>query len=237
MAKTSLSAGHLSGNKEVQTVVTLSSSLAHEVKNYLAAINICAELSEKQLSNIRKKVKAADYLVNNLQLQIKGVIAGTPKTKDFKQYSIAKNIEEALEQYPFKTGERELITLDIERDFEYVGNPLLTSHVLYNLIKNALRAIANADKGKITIKLEFGVKSNKLIFKDTATGIAKEFLPKMFKLFESQMTAQGGTGVGLAYCKEIMNSYGGDITCDSAEGEYTEFVLNFPHLSKGEKND
>ena len=133
MAKTSLSARHLSGNKEVQTVVTLSSSLAHEVKNYLAAINICAELSEKQLGNIRKKIKAADYLVNNLQLQIKGVIAGTPEIKDFKQYSIAKNIEEALEQYPFKTGERELITLDIERDFEYVGSPLLTSHVLYNL--------------------------------------------------------------------------------------------------------
>ena len=78
-------------------------------------------MSEKQLGNIKSRVKAADYLISNLQLQIKGVLAGTPETKDFKRYSIAKNIEEALEQYPFKVGERELITLDIGRDFDYMG--------------------------------------------------------------------------------------------------------------------
>ena len=116
-----------------------------------------------------------------------------------------------------------------------MGNPALTSHVLFNLIKNALRAIINAEKGKITIKLESGVKCNNLVFRDTATGIAKEFLPKMFILFESQMTAQGGTGIGLAYCKTIMKSYGGDITCDSVEGKYTEFVLSFPCINKHDK--
>ena len=92
MTKASLTAGHLSSNKEVQTIVTLSSSIAHEIRNYLAAISICAELSEMQLGNIRKKVKAADYLIGNLQLQIKGAITGKLDTKDFKRYSIAKNI-------------------------------------------------------------------------------------------------------------------------------------------------
>ena len=234
MAKTILNDRSKAINQEVQVVATLSSSIAHEIKNYLAAIHICAELSEKQLGNIRKRVKAADYLISNLQLQIKGVLVGTPETKDFKRYSIAKNIEEVLEQYPFKVGECELITLDIGRDFEYIGNSLLTNHVLYNLIKNALRAVANADKGKITIKLVTSVKYNKLIFRDTATGIAKEFLPKMFKLFESQMTEQGGTGVGLAFCKLIMQSYNGDIICNSDAGEYTEFTLTFPCLLYGQ---
>jgi len=230
MAKTILNDGSKAINREVQAVVTLASSIAHELKNYLAAISICAELSEKQLGNIRNGVMTANYLVNNLQLQIRGVITGKLDTKDFKRYSIAKNVEEALDQYPFKEGERELIKLDLERDFNYKGNFILTSHILYNLIKNALRVITNADKGKITIKLKSGVSFNKLIFRDTATGIAKEFLPKMFKLFESQSTAQGGTGVGLAFCKLIMQSYGGNIVCDSVEGEYTEFTLTFPCL-------
>jgi signal transduction histidine kinase len=228
MAKPSLTAGHLSGNKEVQTIATLSSNIAHEVKNYLAAINICAELSEMQLSKIMKTVRSADYLISNLLLQIKGIVTGEPSRKDFKRYSMARDINEAIEQYPFKEGERELITLDIVKDFEYEGNSVLTSHILYNLLKNALRAIMNADKGTIEIKLEVGVEFNKLIFRDTATGVAKEFLPKMFKLFESQATAQGGTGVGLAFCKNIMTSYGGDISCDSVEEKYTEFVLSFP---------
>ena len=231
MSNKSLTAGHLSGNKEVQTVVTLSSSIAHEIRNYLAAISICAELSEMQLGNIRKKVKAADYLIGNLQLQIKGVITGKLDTKDFKRYSMVKNIAEILEQYPFKEGEKELVVVEAGKDFEYKGNPILTNHILFNLIKNALRAIKNAEKGNIVIRLESDAKFNRLVFRDTATGIAKEFLPKMFKLFESQMTAQGGTGVGLAFCKTIMTSYGGEITCASVEGEYTEFMLSFPRVS------
>jgi signal transduction histidine kinase len=228
MTKLSLTVGQLSSNKEVQTVATLASSIAHEVKNYLSAINICAELSEKQLINIRNKILTANYLIDNLQLQIRGVVAREPVTKNFKHYSIAKNIEEILDQYPFKKGERELIKLDLEQDFVYKGGFILTSHILFNLIKNALRAIENAGKGTITIKLKSEKNYNKLVFADTATGVDKNFLSKMFTLFESQKTAQGGTGVGLAFCKTIMNSYGGDISCDSVEGEYTKFTLTFP---------
>ena len=234
MAKKIVAARQQSGNAEkeaqIQTIATLSSSITHEIKNYLAAISICAELSERQLSNIRGRVKTADYLISNLQLQIKEVISGKPDTKDFKQHSIAKNIEEALEQYPFKESERELIALDLSQDFSYFGNSVLTNHILFNLTKNALRAIENAGKGTITIKLKPEKDFNKLVFTDTATGVAKEFLPKMFKLFESQSTAQGGTGIGLAFCKLIMQSYGGDIVCDPVEGEYTEFTLTFPCL-------
>jgi signal transduction histidine kinase len=228
MSKSSLTAGQMSGNKEVQTVVTLASSIAHEIKNYLAAINICAELSENQLANIKKTVRSADYLIGNLQMQIKGVVTGKPGREGFKRCSIARDIEKVLEQYPFKTGERDLISAETAGDFEYTGNPSLTQHVLYNLIKNALQAIRSVDKGEITIKLKPGRKGNRIVFRDTATGIPEDFLPKIFELFKIQKAQQGGTGVGLAFCKTIMQSYGGDITCDSAEGEYTEFIMYFP---------
>lgn len=245
MAKRSLTARYFSGNKGMQNILTFSSGIVHELKNYLMGINICAELSENRLrdisnfclelsenklKNIRQRVKAANYLISNLQLQIKGVATGKPSTESFKRYSIAKNIQEALEEYPFDAGERELITVATTADFDYVGNPILTSHILYNLIKNSLRAIKNAEKGNITIRLEQGKKINKLIFRDTATGIPKEFLPKIFGLFESQSTSQGGTGIGLAFCKLIMQSYGGDISCDSARERYAEFVLSFPRI-------
>jgi signal transduction histidine kinase len=236
MTRLSLSAGKLSGNKKINKVVTLSASIAHELKNYLAGISMCAELSESGLKNIGEKVRAirdsvksADYLIKNLQLQIKGMVAGEPSTEGFKRYSIAKNIEEVLEQYPFKAGEREVIVV-VTGDFIYIGNPVLTNHILYNLIRNSLRAIQNSGKGSITVKLKSGVEFNELVFRDTATGIAKEFLPKMFGLFESQMIAHGGTGVGLAFCKLTMKSYGGDINCESTEGKYTEFTLKFPSV-------
>jgi len=245
MAKRSVNVGYLSSNKEMQNIIILSSSIAHELKNYLTGISICTEFSEgklkdisdicreiteSRLKNLKQRVKAASYLISNLQLQMKNVITGKPNTEDFKQYSMTKNIQEALEQYPFEIGEKELITVEVTSDFDYVGNPVLTNHVLYNLIKNSLRAIKNADKGKITIRLESSKKFNKLIFRDTATGIPKKFLPKIFGLFESLMTAQGGTGIGLTFCKLVIDSYGGNITCDSIENEYTEFVLEFPFV-------
>ena len=52
MAKRILIARRMPGNKEMDAIITLSSSIAHELKNYLAAINICAELSENKLKDI-----------------------------------------------------------------------------------------------------------------------------------------------------------------------------------------
>jgi len=161
-------------------------------------------------------------VLDNLQLQIKSVVDSKSSKDDFKTYSITKDIDETLKQYPFQNNERKLITVETSEGFEYVGNAVLTKHILFNLIKNSLRAIRNAGKGEITIKLEIGKKFNKLIFRDTATGISKEFLPKLFELFESQSIDQGGTGVGLAFVKKILQSYGGDISCESVEGGYTD---------------
>ncbi|WP_410521703.1 ATP-binding protein [Candidatus Tisiphia endosymbiont of Oplodontha viridula] len=40
-----------------------------------------------------------------------------------------------------------------------------------------------------------------------------------------------GIGLGLSFCKKIMLSFGGDISCISEEGQYTEFQLNFPNYN------
>ena len=39
---------------------------------------------------------------------------------------------------------------------------------------------------------------------------------------------KGGTGLGLPFCKRVMEAFGGDITCESVEGEGVEFCLRFP---------
>jgi signal transduction histidine kinase len=229
MAKNSLNARELSGNQEVKNFMVLSGSIAHELKNYLNGISITAELSADNLKSIVKKVQEAAYLINNLQLQMRAIITGKVSAEDFRSYSLAKNIREALEKYPFPTeDERELIKLKVVKDFTYVGNPILTNHILYNLIKNSLWAIKNANKGNIEVTIISNSEGNHLIFRDTATGVAKSFLPKIFNLFASQTTAQGGSGIGLAFCKLVMNSYGGNISCQSVLGEYTEFTLEFP---------
>ena len=86
-----------------------------------------------------------------------------------------------------------------------------------------------ARKGEITIWTKKNGKYNELHFRDTGKGISKDVLPKLFTLFFT--TSENGAGLGLAFCKMVMISFGGNISCDSQEGAYTEFVLKFPKIS------
>ncbi|WP_230306269.1 ATP-binding protein, partial [Legionella pneumophila] len=95
-----------------------------------------------------------------------------------------------------------------------------------NLIKNALYVIAMAQRGEINIWTESGDKYHYLYFKDTAKGMSKQQLNRLFNHFYT--TTFMGTGIGLSFCKLVMNAFGGDIVCESKEGEYTLFILSFP---------
>lgn len=139
--------------------------------------------------------------------------------------SMADCLNEALSRYPFKSiPERELVSS--EGDFIFTGSKLLMQHVLFNLLKNALYVIAKAQKGEIRIWTVAGEKFNTLYFQDTAIGMSVQQCSKLFNHFYT--TTFMGTGIGLSFCKLVMNRFGGDIRCVSEEGNYTQFALLFP---------
>jgi len=56
-------------------------------------------------------------------------------------------------------------------------------------------------------------------------------LPHIFTRFytwSADRNQSTGTGIGLAFCRSVMESFGGTIDCKSQLGEYTEFTLAFP---------
>ncbi|HEA4252269.1 TPA: HAMP domain-containing histidine kinase [Legionella pneumophila] len=139
--------------------------------------------------------------------------------------SIAECLSEAITRYPLQSPrERTLITWT--GDFQFKGSKLLMQHILFNLIKNALYVIAMAQRGEINIWTESGDKYHYLYFKDTAKGMSKQQLNRLFNHFYT--TTFMGTGIGLSFCKLVMNAFGGDIVCESKEGEYALFILSFP---------
>ena len=103
-------------------------------------------------------------------------------------------------------------------------------YVLFNLFKNALFYLVNKPDGKIQIRLENGDDWNKLYFKDNGIGIPEDELIGVFEGYRSFSFTEG-RGLGLAFCKRIMRDFGGDVTCQSDYGEWTQFVLAFPKVS------
>jgi signal transduction histidine kinase len=146
--------------------------------------------------------------------------------RSLETFTISSCIEEVLNRYPFQSGEKELISLKALHDFTVQANKLFVVHVFFNLIKNALYHIATVHKGQITILLDTDNEYNKVIFRDTGSGIPKDVVQKVFKRFFSK--TYHGAGVGLTFCKTVMRSLGGNIICNSEEGQYTEFLLFFP---------
>ncbi|OQA32794.1 MAG: CAI-1 autoinducer sensor kinase/phosphatase CqsS [Betaproteobacteria bacterium ADurb.Bin341] len=148
-----------------------------------------------------------------------------------EECSLNRCIEEALERYPFTPGEKNLVHWTKGQDLYFRGSELLMVHVLFNLLKNALRQIETAGKGEITLRTQLLEKGGKLFFRDTGSGIPPDVLPHIFKRFYSSRSVGEsllGSGIGLAFCQDVLQAFGGKIECFSESGQYTEFVLTFP---------
>jgi PAS domain S-box-containing protein len=176
----------------------------------------------KVVDNIQLEARAAFSVID--MLLIKASLAEVD-VQAFQDHSIADCVEQALERYPFRQDERKMIHWQTG-DFHFHGDDMLMIHVIFNLIKNALHYVKAANKGNIEIWCDEDKKFNILYFKDTGQGIAPDILPHIFERFYTR--TKHGTGVGLAFCQLVMQSMGGDIVCDSVQGEYTQFTLYFP---------
>lgn len=150
--------------------------------------------------------------------------------QEFQDCSMASCVDTALRRYPFSEEERAVVFREGDGDFTFRGSELLMVHVLFNLIKNALRHIAKAGNGDVSIRIQV-VSAHRLIVRDTGGGIPPDMLPHIFQRFYTSTRSNDsvlGAGIGLAFCRDVMTSFGGTIECNSVFGDFTEFVLSFP---------
>ena len=180
------------------------------------------------LASIRNEVEYSKTIIDILLVNT----ADKPLSDvENDQFDVAAAIEESVDRYPFNNRrERELITVEISRNFEVVAPRLLVIHVLFNLIKNAVYFVQKAGKGVIQISSSVEDGQGRIIVHDTGVGIPAAIKPHVFERFYTSTHTGQGAGIGLSFCRLVMDSIGGSITCDSKEGEYTTFVLTFPNI-------
>ncbi len=106
------------------------------------------------------------------------------------------------------------------------GDTVLLSHVLQNLIGNAIK-FRSADRPRITIEAWREGQEIRMSVADNGIGIEPKFAEKIFEMFSRLHDDEEyeGTGIGLAVCRKIINDHGGRIWLDTdAEGE-TRFAF------------
>lgn len=114
------------------------------------------------------------------------------------------------------------------------GNEI--QQVLLNLLTNARQAMPKGGRIVIRVTHDAAAGTVDLMVRDTGSGIPAQVLPQIFDRYFTtksgpDASGKGGTGVGLATCREIVESHGGRIRVESTVGVGTAFTIKFPVTS------
>lgn len=224
-------------------------NMSHEIRTPLnAIIGFLRELSKQQLTEIQKiyienSTIASKHLlaiINNIldisKIEAKEMVLDQ---EDFSLKKSIKNVVTVLQPKATKNGIEIITNWDKKIAKALVGDSLRLEQILFNLIGNAIKFTANGEI-TITTKLVHENTSGQQIsisIKDTGIGMDAEFVANIFKKFsqEDKKTTRkfGGTGLGMAITKELINLMDGSITIESQKniGTTITIILNLP---KGE---
>ncbi|MDT5148917.1 MAG: hypothetical protein QOI01_650 [Mycobacterium sp.] len=115
-----------------------------------------------------------------------------------------------------------------------VGDPTLLAMLWQNLIGNAMKFRPEDQSPRIVIECVPGADDAGwlLTVSDNGIGIAPEFVDKVFVIFQRLhgRDVYGGTGIGLALCKKIVEHHGGTIWIDTSYTAGTRFRFTLPVL-------
>lgn len=127
------------------------------------------------------------------------------------------------------------VDLDYESSLE-AEQALLTDEdklgkIITNLLSNALKFTPAG--GSVLLEAEREDNQLKITVADTGRGIPAEELEHIFERFyqskQKDVPLEGGTGIGLAFCKELAAVLGGSLEAESQVGKGSTFILRVPY--------
>lgn len=217
---------------ELRTPLTIVSlhlkKIGKTLKSALENENIQKDDLEPIIRDIDVMDEQCNQMFDFLSVTISNLrIADSGLSSKLSQISVSTLLDRTLKEYPFPSQEiKNCISVSLEDDFDLNVDKESMKCILFNILQNALYQVMAKRGGKVYITARNTPTHNLLSVKDTASGISKSRLKKIFLPFISY--TPGGTGIGLAFCKKAVEDMGGELYCESEEGKYAMFTISFP---------
>jgi two-component system, OmpR family, phosphate regulon sensor histidine kinase PhoR len=210
--KTPVSVIKIAGNNILNTKALSASELQRYGKILDTEADKLNDLMNKLLSFTQIENKAIDIKLQEINLEV-----------------FSQNIIDAFQlKYPDYE-----INLNITGLSHFTTDPVLLGSIFHNLLENAYKY---ANPGYKTLSIEIDKVQANLVFTftDQGIGIAASELQNIFKKFyriQNQFNQQGSVGLGLAFCKELVNFMNGTITVKSKLGKGSQFKVKLPYYN------
>ena len=223
-------------HQRLQTIGTLTASIAHEFNNLLTPIMGYSMMAleklpagEDELYDGILEIYQASQKAKNIISRLSDLSRKNSSTT-FRPLSIDDLVKKTLDvAVPAKPGNVE-IQLDLNCwDQRIRANEIQINQLLLNLILNSFHAM-EAIGGVLTICTSFDDKNIWIRVADTGCGIKKDILPHIFEPFFTTKDTGKGTGLGLAIVAQVVEDHQGSINVDSKIGKGTSMIVRLPRI-------
>lgn len=224
-----------SHQQKISSLAFLSTSLAHEMKNNLGAINLIINgMIEKYKEDDALTVEGTKYL-KLISEQIAECINVPERllklSRDSEFSNTSFNIKNAISDilslldYEIKSKGILLIQDTPSETININGNETDFKMIILNLVQNAINAMPHG--GTLQIKITHTDNLLKIAITDSGFGISKHDLPHIFEPYYStaQNSKKQGTGLGLAIVKNLCLKFNADISVTSTPNVGTCFEI------------
>lgn len=214
-------------NEKLSVIGSLSSRIAHDLRNPLSVIKNSINILKLRLEPIMDH-KTSDLLtrvdraIDRMSHQIDDVL-------DYVSISALHlkkcSLEDIIKSAYLNSNVPESINVNLPDGKQTINcDPYKLEVAFSNIINNAVQALGN--RGQINIRTRETNNENIIEFEDSGPGISENSLDKIFEpLFTTKQT---GTGLGLASCKNIIEKHNGAIT---VRNNPTTFTIIIPKRS------
>lgn len=224
--------------EQLAAVGRISAQVAHEVRNPLSSIGLNVELLQESIDKASfASSEESKEAKDSLAAMLREIDRLTEVTEQYlrmarlpKPSLAPEDLNEVLgEVLDFSQEELERSRVEVVRNLDPAAPPALADQgqlrqVFLNLLRNSREAMV--DGGKLMVASRAAGDAVEVVFSDTGRGMTNEVRERIFEPFFS--TKAGGTGLGLAVSRQILQAHGGSIECESSPGGGTTFVIRLP---------